>query len=61
MQGAQELDPAFMLQLRVRMPQLKITHTATKIPHATTKTQCSQINKQIFLKRETTYKGVGKI
>ena len=48
-----------MLQLRVRMPQLKIQQAATKIPHtatkilcAVTKTQRSQINKQILKKKE---------
>ena len=29
-------------------PQQKILHDATNIPHATTKTQCSQINKYVF-------------
>ena len=51
MQGAQvqtlveELDPACMPQLkkkRSHMPQLKISHAATKILRATTKTQHSQ-------------------
>ena len=41
-----ELDPTCMLQLRVRMPQLKIpqaatTQAATKIPRAATKTWCT--------------------
>ena len=39
-----------MLQLRVRMPQLKV-------PRATTKTQHSQINKYFFFKKHITYVG----
>ena len=34
-----------VLQLRRCMPQLKIPRVTTKIPCATTKTWCSQINK----------------
>ena len=53
MQGARvqslvgEVDPTCMLQLRVRMPQLRSPHATTKIPRAATKTQQSQ-NKEIF-------------
>ena len=37
-----ELDPVCMLQLRVRMPHLKIPQDAMKILRTATKTQCSQ-------------------
>ena len=35
-------------KLKNYAPQQKILHDATNIPHATTKTQCSQINKYVF-------------
>ena len=41
---------------RSHMPQVKLSHAATKVPqlkilHAATKTQCSQINK--YIKKQT--------
>ena len=45
-----------VLQLKIRMPQMKILHAATKIPCAATKTQCTQIKILInfsFLKKES--------
>ena len=37
-----ELDPACMLGLRVRMPQLKILHAARRIPRSAAETRGSQ-------------------
>ena len=37
---------------RSHMPQLRVRVLQLKIPHATTKTRCSQINKYIFLINE---------
>ena len=36
-----------MPQLRAHVPQLKILHAAMKIPRATTKTRCKQIDKEV--------------
>ena len=41
-----------MLQLKVCMPQLRVHIPQLRIPHATAKTQCSQIN---IFKKEMEY------